>query len=209
MFQPYQCTVSQGSGLPNRIQISKATAEKLKEAGKTDWFQRRPDEVHLKGKGVVNTLLISKMRTANSLVSQVPSHSDSAVESSHSPSQIKRSGEKTARLVSWNVETLASRLREVVARRIAQKGKNSAPKRQLIVKSEDRGDLTCLDEIEKVISMPKFDPKIVAREVDPTTIDLGDKVMSQLREYVNLIANLYRDNPFHNFEHARFVYLQK
>jgi hypothetical protein len=29
--------------------------------------------------------------------------------------------------------------------------------------------------------------------------------MSQLRHYVNTIASLYQDNPFHNFEHASHV----
>jgi hypothetical protein len=29
--------------------------------------------------------------------------------------------------------------------------------------------------------------------------------MAQLRDYVSIIATMYRDNPFHNFEHASRV----
>lgn len=197
----------ENSGIPNRIQISKATAENLKEAGKQDWFQPRPDEVRLKGKGIVSTFLITKVRGAGSIASEVPSLTETTTNQHCGRGHEPVSRKKTARLVSWNVETLASRLREVVARRMVVKGRKAAASsnRQLVFNNEDRGDQTCLDEIDKVILMPAFDPKIAAKEVDPNSIDLGFKVMSQLRSYVEVIANLYRENPFHNFEHARYV----
>jgi hypothetical protein len=37
------------------------------------------------------------------------------------------------------------------------------------------------------------------------SIELADEVTSQLHNYVSTIASLYRDNPFHNFEHASHV----
>ena len=152
----------------------------------------------LKGKGLVQTFLVTKVRNAGSIASHVPSITETSTSAPN-----RSSSSKKDRLISWNVETLACRLREVVARRIALKGKRSAPKNGPLVTSADRGNKTCLDENEQLISMPAFDPKIAAKEVDPNTVDLGGKVMSQLRSYVEVIANMYQDNAFHNFEHAR------
>ena len=112
------------------------------------------------------------------------------------------------------METLACRLRDVVARRLVLKARNSTRLKgePLILNSDRAHGNTCLDEVEQLISMPKFDPKMAAKEVDPETVELGSKVMSQLRSYVEVIANMYQDNPFHNFEHARYailLFLQK
>ena len=208
-FQLFGDTVNtaarmESSGIANRIQISKATAEKLREAGKASWFQARAGEVRLKGKGLVSTFLITKVRTANSIASFVPDTTETSISG---PSTSKSSSSKKDRLVSWNVETLACRLREVVARRIVLKGRNSMRLKSapLILNSDRAHGNTCLDEVEQLISMPKFDPKIAAKEVDPETVDLGSEVMSQLRSYVEVIANMYQDNAFHNFEHARYA----
>jgi hypothetical protein len=59
--------------------------------------------------------------------------------------------------------------------------------------------------VTEVIELPEFDAEMFVLSVDPTTVKLGDKVMSQLREYVTIIASSYRDNPFHNYEHACHV----
>eukprot|EP00977_Amphora_coffeiformis_P025101 scaffold18239_cov137-Amphora_coffeaeformis.AAC.1 len=206
-FQLFGDTVNtaarmESSGLPNRIQISKATAEKLRELGKANWFQARSDEVRLKGKGLVSTFLITKVRTANSIASFVP---DTTETSTSGPTTMVTTGKKD-RLISWNAETLACRLREVVARRLVLKGRNSKrSKGEIALSSERDYGKTRLDEVEQLISMPEFDPKMAAKEIDPETVDLGSKVMSQLRSYVEVIANMYQDNPFHNFEHARYA----
>ena len=36
-------------------------------------------------------------------------------------------------------------------------------------------------------------------------VDISPAVRVQLREYVTTIANMYRDVPFHNFEHCSHV----
>ncbi len=53
--------------------------------------------------------------------------------------------------------------------------------------------------------MPNYDERIV---MDPTLVDLGPTVRSQLRDFVDHIASLYQDNTFHtrsSFEHASHV----
>ena len=65
----------------------------------------------------------------------------------------------------------------------------------------------CLDEVRDSIAMPVFDARTADAMVN---YDSGDQVVDklivdQLREYVAAIASLYRDNPFHNFDHACHV----
>ena len=64
---------------------------------------------------------------------------------------------------------------------------------------------TVLDEVAEVIRLPTFDARNFKGHVDPSSIELDSKVMSQLKRYVTIIAAMYRSNPFHNFEHASHV----
>ena len=63
----------------------------------------------------------------------------------------------------------------------------------------------CLDEVKEAIIMPEFDAETAAAIGEHKQIELNPQVISELREYVATIASLYRDNPFHNFEHACHV----
>ena len=40
---------------------------------------------------------------------------------------------------------------------------------------------------------------------DPESIQLKEKAEAELEDFVTVISHLYRDNPFHNFEHASTV----
>ena len=53
--------------------------------------------------------------------------------------------------------------------------------------------------------MPKFDARVAIAMEDHDTIEIDPNVIAELREYVTLIASAYRNNPFHNFEHACHV----
>jgi hypothetical protein len=62
-----------------------------------------------------------------------------------------------------------------------------------------------LEEVTEIIKLPNFDPRAFKDHVDPNTVVLDPKVVSQLKRYVTIIAAMYRNNPFHNFEHASHV----
>jgi hypothetical protein len=64
---------------------------------------------------------------------------------------------------------------------------------------------TCIDEIVEIISMPKFDEKAAIKGIDHHSVEIDPVVARQLHDYVSIIASTYRDNPFHNFEHACHV----
>ena len=62
-----------------------------------------------------------------------------------------------------------------------------------------------LEEVTEIIPLFTNSPDKEICETSPETIQLPPEVTKQLREYVTMIACMYRDNFFHNFEHASHV----
>jgi hypothetical protein len=60
-----------------------------------------------------------------------------------------------------------------------------------------------LDEVVEIIELPEY-PSSRTNE-DSSSIALDPFVIKELHDYVSTIAAMYRDNPFHNFEHVRNV----
>jgi hypothetical protein len=112
---------------------------------------------------------------------------------------------KTQRLIEWNVGVLADLLKQIDINRPAT-GETPVLISNPDTRSRSEDGKSILDEVQEIITLPHFD-KNDAEDVleDKDAVELGDEVMAQLREYVSTIASLYRDNPFHNFEHASHV----
>jgi hypothetical protein len=108
---------------------------------------------------------------------------------------------KMGRLVDWNVEVLCSLLEKVVTSRGYL---SNAPSKEVfnaeqkLVMSKDE---IVLDEMTQILELPEFDGSSLQKKI----ILLPADVKEQLRDFVATIANLYRDVPFHNFEHASHV----
>jgi hypothetical protein len=62
-----------------------------------------------------------------------------------------------------------------------------------------------MDEVKETITLPRFDAKATKQESHSEDILLGSVVQNELHDYVTTVAMLYRENPFHNFEHAPHV----
>jgi hypothetical protein len=90
-------------------------------------------------------------------------------------------------LVEWNVDVLYQLLTKIAAKR---QSKHAKPDRPLEL--DLRFSLATLQTEEKRQN---------------SSADLDPQVKTQLRAYVTLIASMYRDHPFHNFEHASHVML--
>ncbi len=116
------------------------------------------------------------------------------------------------RLIDWNVKILASILKRIQASRqegIEEVTRSPKPRRgrrlvepDLVFETKD-GE-TAFDEIMEIIPLAKMLPCTNEQgSIAADDVDLSIKVESQLREYVTTIALMYRDNFFHNFEHAR------
>jgi len=110
--------------------------------------------------------------------------------------------ESQSRVVEWNVDLLQRQLRVLVAHRQVQGTKASREVDIMSLEVELSHPRTKpLDEVADVLTLATYDDKVFA--VDPSRIHINDKAMSQLQHFVKTIASLYRQNPFHNYEHAR------
>ncbi len=76
----------------------------------------------------------------------------------------------------------------------------------LLKNEEEDIEKIVVDEVAEVITLPKFTARSIKVLEKAETIVLEEAVISQLKDYISTIASMYRKNPFHNFEHARYVY---
>jgi hypothetical protein len=103
--------------------------------------------------------------------------------------------DKTQRVASWVLEVLLRFLKLIVA----QRGESLEA-----IHQEDWEDVVCtdvavIDEVAEIVTLPQF--KNVGQSVSKVT----EEVEAQLLEFVQAIALMYRNNYFHNFDHASHV----
>jgi class 3 adenylate cyclase len=227
-FQLFGDTVNtaarmESTGEKDRIQASQSTADQLIAAGRGRWVKPRDKMVQAKGKGELQTYWVEPSASATRVNSVNSTCSvDSAVSRDSKASkgnlwggeseipEIVTQKKKHQRLIDYNVEVLCQHLKQIVARRmvIAAAGRrdsegNGPP--NLEIHRDSNENTMVLEEVTEVIKLPSFDPRAYKDHVDPSTVELDPKVVSQLKRYVTIIAAMYRNNPFHNFEHASHV----
>ena len=216
----------ESTGARNKIHISLETAEQLTAQGKGHWCSPREERVVAKGKGELTTFWLDVRGDSTK-----SSHSGNSSESGDDPYGATRTlqrsltkysssspmscsqaitgtkepsiSERHVRLVGWNKEILVRLLKEKIARRIATGTKPDWASVERLEAAIACNDHTVLDEVKEVVPLAKFDPAL--KEMDPSAVELPDSVVQQLHDYLTTIANLYRDNSFHNFEHASHV----
>jgi hypothetical protein len=221
----------EATGAKDRIHLSPETAELLQAFGKGHWARLREDKVSTSGKSEMQTYWLeikggkAQSQTSGASGSEETGSNRDDDEYEHDEVKVvhdttKLTGgvkdnvedkinpltEKNLRLVSWNIEILSRILRELVARRNALgiKRESVGTMRELEMEKLDRTTIT-IEEVSDTILLPTFDADAVKRQKSASEIDLGDAVQTQLVDYVQTIAALYRENPFHNFEHASHV----
>jgi len=207
-FQLFGDTMNQASrmestGIKNRIQMSTTTAKLLIDAGKGKWIEKRLEKVDVKGKGLQQTYLfkesINDSKTAS--VTSKSSGDTDRITTLHRPSMeitpglresVDRSiSNKTQRLVTWNTEVLLRRIRAIQHQREHKCGTNCG-----------------------IDNSPNSKPSHNGNGNSPNSnnghshnLELSPKVVSQLQRHVQHIASMYRNNSFHNYEHASHVTL--
>ena len=183
-----------------RIQLSNVTAKLLEEAGKSQWLKQREDIVVAKGKGAVNTFWL-ECESSQSIAVKVKNtkYSQTDIDSTAPDLALDKAYE---RLVDWNAETLLSLTKKVVARRKNSRKAIQQPKECARVQTVSH-EKTFLDEVQEIITLPKFSAQVA--ETDASEVEVDPQVASQLKNYVIAVASTYRNNPFHNFEHASHV----
>lgn len=223
-FQLFGDTVNtaariESSGKRNKIHLSEQTASLIMAAGKSNWVALREDEVDAKGKGIMQTYWLlpkEKVLTGNETASQ--GNTDDAtnvgdLESSEPRSEAflaaKKSDSdavndrKVARLVAWNSELLLQLLQQVVARRNALNARRTATPALTAMATNIGNGAMVVEEVAEIIAMPEFDARGCFSKADANQV--SEEAIKQLHDFVAVIARMYLDNPFHNFEHASHV----
>jgi 3'5'-cyclic nucleotide phosphodiesterase/Adenylate and Guanylate cyclase catalytic domain len=181
------------NGSPNKVHLSETTANLLRAAGKESWLVRREDKVSAKGKGILQTYwLIRNHQRASS------AHSEEETNRNIGDSKALKS--RKERLVEWICDVIEEPLELVLINNRNRRKPDSSNK--MIYKRQE--GKTFLDETEEVITLAEFDAK-TSENKSNDDMALSDAVRLQLRQYVTVIASLYNNNPFHNFEHACHV----
>jgi len=194
----------------NRIHISSDTADLLMAAGKGHRLRMRHDKVAAKGKGELTTYWLDlRGESGQSTMSGTSSESyDGATHIEHSPADKgkimsaiqstedhhdamphKIMNDKINRLIDWNI----------ARREAAGVRAESASRMEELEQEKMYRDTTVLDEVIDIITLPQFDPSVAHRQKSADRIELGEKVMTQLRDFVQTIAAMYNENSFHNF----------
>jgi class 3 adenylate cyclase len=222
-FQLFGDTVNtaarmQSSGEPNQIHASNETALLLRKAKKHHWISERSDKVSIKGKGLLQTYWISPNRrrchgqSSNGTTSSTSDHTETDVEKLLLPtSETEGKHEQTEklernqRLVDWNVEVLFTLLHQVVASRTNAAQISKVSEIEDLFQNSRRSDRLVIDELTNVLCLPAFNANSKKKVVVNVSNQINHIVKEQLRDFVWNVANLYRDVPFHNFEHASHV----
>ena len=227
-FQLFGATVNtasqmQATGQLGKIQVSSETADLIIAAGKDHWLQKRDDVVYADGKGSVHTFWL-QYRTDEMKTGEATNSDDSAGDLVKNLREISKEGkdaERMKRLIDWNVGVLEGIIKQIVARQnaasayrnptlpnssITQKSRESTASMRDSVTSEELSEERMpLAEVKEIIVLPEFDRRIAKRQQDASTIELGQEVVEELMMFVTAVADMYKDNPFHNFAHASHV----
>jgi hypothetical protein len=200
----------ESTGVPGRIQVSKETATLLTTAGKHNWLVQREKKVQAKGKGELTTFFLEMDVKASDTTSQVSSGSglgdakDELLLGSIVGAQEEI--EKKNRIAEWTVEVLVKILKSIVTERKASGSKPDSSdvieKLEMQSLSQNYNNNTVIDEVAEMVVLPGY--RANKNKFDDH-FELDDKIVKELRHYVQTIASLYNDNPFHNFDHANHV----
>jgi len=219
----------ESSGVGGRIHLSQECADELAKWNKSHWVVPRNDMVHAKGLGALNTYWLQVKRcgkdvsadSCESWITDVAGNLSTGLEvgsSTNSPSTLVPANSfseldpKTERLVDWNTDTLRRLLQHVVAKRAVSPSSSCFFQPTLTAKDEEEVDTKLrrgkmiVEEVSEVIHLPQHDPMCAfaqahSREME-LCAELSEDIVEQIRAFVTDIAELYRPNAFHNFEHA-------
>lgn len=209
----------QTTGMSNRIHLSHATANLLIDNGCKKWVEKRECKIHTEEKGGLETYwLVRGVKQLGGFDDGTPSIacSDFMSMASGMSEDFDLYGDSRMRWIEWNVEVLSKALKQVMAQRGTTTfidGSIRSITRLTSVRSpgasiESHGSPLGmpLDEVAEIIELPSFDKKALKRQRDNSEKNEVDpELMSQLKEYVTMVAGMYKDNPFHNFAHASYV----
>jgi len=204
----------ESTGAKNKIHLSQETADLLISSGKSHWVRPREDKVVAKGKGELTTFWL-ELKGDRALSSRSgSSESGSDFDDLNDQISQKRASktptgglpDKYVRMVNWNKELMLKVLKEQVARRTALNINPDSDEALSDLESKTlQHDHTVLDEVKDVVRLPEYRSEFTSPKGLTEKVRFSDNVVDQLFSFLHAVASMYRDNPFHNFEHASHV----
>lgn len=184
------CSRIESSGVKGRIQVSEATANLLRDAGKSNWVTPREDKVIAKGIGLMQTYWVAVKSDSRS--SSTTSELSSSHDYSHSSADHEDvcCSDKQVGLVGWHTECLAQFLKVVVAQQRANKKRRDDD--SILDKAEHQileNKKAPIEELTDKLDFPEV-TNLDKIEEAANSIDLDMKIMMQLRNFVFCIASM-------------------
>jgi hypothetical protein len=209
----------ESTGVPNKIHVSAEFVEALHKQGKSHWAIPREDQVYAKGKGSLQTYFLNFKENYNASMDDDRQSIilEGSEENNNSqkrdipsagpapPTEAVHYSGKVERLINWNLDLLTRLLKEIIASRksIRPVADSDALLSALENHRKTRPDQrNVISEVKEIIELPGYRK---CKHVDPESIELEPEVVEQLRKFIVCVAELYHENPFHNFEHASHV----
>ena len=193
------CARLEATGVRNRIHTAGPTAQLLIKAGKEAWVEKLEATTDLKGKGLHQTYFVNVAGDRAGSVASRASLADAAVSRVSTTNlvcnRVEGLDDRNNRLINWNVEMLLQLLKQIVASRSGgRKAKTTASRRISVLHPERTNPL---EEVREIITLPEFDS--LCGDGDPEKVQIPKQIIQQLHLLVSEIAQMYNDNPFHNF----------
>jgi class 3 adenylate cyclase len=167
----------ESTGTRDRVQVSTKTANLLIAGGKSHWVTPREEKVMAKGKGELQTYWLSMHSSPGTASVSSGSSADVSETTDSDDGSVDDDGPSKA-FIGIQAGDLSSKDRRLV----------------------DWNVTVFSHSLKAVIKQRNSvqSGKSFSNTIDPEAV-------SQLKSYVTGIAAMYRDNPFHNFEHASHV----
>ncbi|KAG7374984.1 PAS domain containing protein [Nitzschia inconspicua] len=202
----------ESNGVPGHIQISQDTADLLRAAGKEHWLKERDVKIAAKGKGELQTYFLqlnSAPRSSNASSSGTVTSYGEMSEDLNLPDPAEVL-ERRNRVAEWTVEVMAQQLKTIVGMRMTHEVKQDSQAKMRELEASSLSQVpeskTVIDEVAECIKLPDYSASNKqTSNFDVSEITLDAEVLEELRSYVQTIASLYNENPFHSFDHANHV----
>ena len=157
---------------------------------------KRENKVEAKGKGLMQTywLMLDAGKKSAATDDTTETSFSGDIETSEAVNVL--TSEKISSLIKWNVAMLARLLEQIITTRKIV----STTKKDTSAHANAPGK-NPLDEVVEVISLPEDCGVTEAK----SKVRLSLELRELLEGFVSDIAAMYKENPFHNFEHASHV----
>ena len=184
-----------------KVHMSQETAALLTQAKKGRWVLEREDVIETEEKGEMRTFYLVKgkhlRRHFDDADRSCPQADDSSLGTDGLENDELAEMQSEQRWIEWNLEIIKSLLKQIVARRAA----NPNVFRKSSMDASPTIDTAAMPlyEVREVIELPSFDRRAARRQRDnEEKVELPDKVVEQLKEFISRIAAMYNPNEFHN-----------